>query len=71
MVLIGAEKSLEFVTGIQIEMSFIPTYEGGITFDKMKTKLNDLGFHLMALENGFYDKKTGKQLEIDGIFYKK
>lgn len=71
MVLIGAEKSLEFVTGIQIEMSFIPTYEGGITFDKMKTKLNDLGFHLMALENGFYDKKTGKQIEIDGIFYKK
>lgn len=71
MVLIGAEKSLALVTGIQIEMAFIPTYEGAITFDKMKTKLNDLGFHLMALENGFYDKKTGKQLEIDGIFYKK
>lgn len=71
MVLIGAEKSLELITGIQIEMAFIPTYEGAITFDKMKTKLNDLGFHLMALENGFYDKKTGKQLEIDGIFYKK
>lgn len=71
MVLIGAEKSLELITGIQIEMAFIPSYEGSITFDKMKTKLNDLGFHLMALENGFYDKKTGKQLEIDGIFYKK
>lgn len=71
MVLIGAEKSLELITGIQIEMAFIPTYEGAITFDKMKTKLNDLGFNLMALENGFYDKKTGKQLEIDGIFYKK
>ena len=71
MVLIGAEKSLEFVTGIQIEMSFIPSYEGSITFDNMKTKLNNLGFHLLALENGFYDKKTGKQLEIDGIFYKK
>jgi FkbM family methyltransferase len=70
MVLQGAEKSLDFVTGIQIEMAFIPSYEGAITFDEMKTKLNDLGFHLMALENGFYDKKTGKQLEIDGLFYK-
>lgn len=70
MVLLGAEKSLEFVTGIQIEMSFIPSYKGSITFDKMKTKLNDLGFHLLAIENGFYDKKTGKQLEIDGVFYK-
>lgn len=71
MVLLGAEQSLSNVTGMQIEMSFIPSYEGAITFDKMKTKLNNLGFHLVALENGFYDKKTGKQLEVDGIFYKK
>lgn len=71
MVLKGAEQSLQHVTGMQIEMSFIPSYEGAMTFDIMKTKLNNLGFHLLALENGFYDKKTGKQLEIDGIFYKK
>lgn len=71
MVLQGAEQSLQYVTGIQIEMAFIPSYEGAITFDKMKTKLNDLEFHLLALENGFYDKKTGKQLEVDGVFYKK
>ncbi|WP_309640591.1 FkbM family methyltransferase [Flavobacterium sp.] len=70
MVLQGAEQSLPHVTGIQIEMSFIPSYEGAMTFDKMKAKLNHLGFHLLALENGFYDKKTGKQLEIDGVFYR-
>ncbi len=70
MVLLGAKKSLKFVTGIQIEMSFIPSYKGSITFDEMKTNLNNLGFDLVALENGFYDKKTGKQLEIDGIFYR-
>jgi FkbM family methyltransferase len=70
MVLQGAERSLPSVKGIQIEMSLIPSYQGAITFDKMKTKLNNLGFAMMALENGFYDKKTGKQLEIDGIFYK-
>jgi FkbM family methyltransferase len=70
MVLLGAEKTLDKVTGIQIEMSFIPSYKGAITFDQMKTKLNNFGFELLALENGFYDKKTGKQLEIDGVFYK-
>jgi FkbM family methyltransferase len=70
MVLLGAEKTLEKVTGIQIEMSFIPSYDGAMTFDIMKTKLNTLGFELVALENGFYDKKTGKQLEVDGIFYR-
>ena len=70
MVLLGAEKSLEKVTGIQIEMSFVPSYQGAITFDEMKTKLNQKGFTLLALENGFYDKKTGKQLEVDGVFYR-
>lgn len=70
MVLLGAEKSLEKVKGIQIEMSFVPSYQGAITFDEMKAKLNHKGFNLLALENGFYDKKTGKQLEVDGIFYK-
>lgn len=70
MVLLGAENSLDLVKGIQIEMAFVPTYKGTITFDKMKTKLNDLGFQLFAIENGFYDKKTGKQLEVDGVFYK-
>lgn len=70
MVLLGAENSLEFIKGIQIEMSFIPSYDGAMTFDKMKEKLNNLGFLLLALENGFYDKKTGKQLEVDGVFYR-
>lgn len=70
MVLLGAQESLKYVSGMQIEMSFIPSYKGSITFDQMKTKLNDLGFNLMAIENGFYDKKTGMQLEVDGIFYK-
>jgi len=70
MVLLGATDSLKYVKGIQIEMAFIPSYDGAITFDAMKSKLNGLGFELLALENGFYDKASGKQLEVDGIFYK-
>ncbi|UUC46274.1 FkbM family methyltransferase [Flavobacterium cerinum] len=70
MVLLGAEESLKSVKGIQIEMSFIPSYKGTLTFEQMKKRLNDLDFNLVAIENGFYDKKTGMQLEVDGIFYK-
>jgi FkbM family methyltransferase len=70
MVLQGAENSLQFIKGIQIEMSLIPSYKGAITFDMMKTKLNNLGFDMMTIENGFYDKKTGRQLEMDGVFYR-
>lgn len=70
MVLKGAEETLSKVCGIQIEMSFIPSYKGTLTFDEIKSKLSSKGFTLVAIENGFYDKKTGKQLEVDGIFYK-
>ena len=70
MVILGAEKTLNFIKGIQIEMAFNPSYEGAITYKEMKSKLKNIGFNLHALENGFYDKKTGEQLEVDGIFYK-
>lgn len=70
MVLKGAENTLPFITGIQVEMSLVPSYEGAPTFETMKSLLTNLGFELHTLENGFYDKKTGRQLEMDGIFYK-
>ncbi|TWI13217.1 FkbM family methyltransferase [Flavobacterium cauense R2A-7] len=71
MVLLGAQESLKKVKGIQIEMSFIPSYKGTLTFEEIKTRLTNSGFQLVAIENGFYDRKTGKQLEVDGIFYRK
>lgn len=70
MVLLGADKTLQFIKGIQIEMAFNPSYKGAIVYHEMKAKLRHLGFHLRALENGFYDKKTGEQLEVDGVFFK-
>lgn len=70
MVLRGASETLKTVKGIQIEMAFVPSYEGATTFEDMKNTLTSLGFTLVALENGFYDRKTGKQLEVDGIFYR-
>ncbi|OXA80910.1 FkbM family methyltransferase [Flavobacterium branchiophilum NBRC 15030 = ATCC 35035] len=70
-VLKGATNSLNKIKGIQIEMSLIPSYKGTITFEKMKSNIEQLGFELLAIENGFFDHSTGKQLEVDGIFYKK
>lgn len=70
-VLRGAAKSIDKIKGIQIEMSLIPSYNGVTTFDKMKTTIEQMGFELLAIENGFFDTKTGKQLEVDGIFYRK
>lgn len=71
MVLLGAKNCLQHITGLQIEMAFEPSYKGTLTYHEMKSKLKSLGFQLHAIENGFFDKQTGKQLEIDGIFFRK
>ena len=51
-------------------MALIPSYDGGITFQEMTDKLNSFGFKLATVESGFYDKVTGKLMEVDGVFYK-
>lgn len=70
MVLDGALESLKSVIGIQIEMALIPSYEGSLTFEEMSDKLKNLGFKLTTIESGHYNKKTGKLLEVDGVFFK-
>ena len=70
MVLDGAKNSLHNITGIQIEMALIPSYEGSLTFEEMSNFLKSLDFKLTSIESGHYDKKTGKLLEVDGVFFK-
>lgn len=69
MVIDGAIQSLPFISGIQIEMALIPTYEGAITFEEMITKLKKYNFITTSIESGYYDKNSGKLLEVDGIFF--
>lgn len=70
-VLEGAEKSLSKVKGLQLEMSIIPLYEGGMLFIEMIDFLESKGFKLYSIENGFYDTDTGQLLQFDGIFFRK
>ncbi|WP_338409375.1 FkbM family methyltransferase [uncultured Flavobacterium sp.] len=70
MVLEGAKESLEHISGIQIEMALIPSYEGSLTFEEMSDKLKNLGFKLTTIESGHYNKKTGELIEVDGVFFK-
>lgn len=69
-VLDGAAESLKKIKGLQIEMALVPSYHNASTFDQIKQRIEALGFELMAIENGFYDKTSGRQLEVDGIFFK-
>ena len=69
-VLVGAAQSLQKIQGIQIEMSLLELYKGQMLFVETIAYLEQLGFKLYSLENGFYDKNTGQLLCLDGIFFR-
>ena len=70
-VLLGAQDVLSNIKIIQVEMSVVPLYENEILFIEMINFLDSKGFELFSLENGFSDEKTGKLLQLDGIFINK
>jgi FkbM family methyltransferase len=69
-VLDGAKESLNNIKGIQLEMSIEELYKNEMLFIEMITFLKSLGFNLHSLENGFYNKESGKLLQVDGLFFK-
>ena len=70
-VLLGAEGILGRVTMIQTELSLAPLYEGQLLFDEMRRRLEDLEFTLHALLPGFWDARTGRTLQVDGVFLRR
>jgi FkbM family methyltransferase len=69
-VLNGAEKTLESVKGVMIEISLIPLYEGQRLWRDILDRLEFLGFELWALYPVFIDKHTGKTLQVDAVFFR-
>ncbi|WP_036478223.1 FkbM family methyltransferase [Myxosarcina sp. GI1] len=70
-VLAGATKILPRIKGIQIELSLVPLYQGQPHYIEMLKFLEQLGYELHAVIPGFTDPKTGRLLQMDGIFFRK
>lgn len=66
----GAKVSLKSIGTVQLEMSLTPLYASELLFDEMYQKLADEGYELVALEPGFTDEKTGRLMQVDGIFHR-
>ena len=62
--------ALAKVAGVQLEMSLVPLYEGEAVMTEMIEYLRTLGFTLMSLEPGYADPKTGRLLQVDGVFFR-
>jgi len=70
-VLQGAQKIMPFVCGILCEVSFIELYEGQTMWLEIVEYMQRNQFELWALYHGFSDKKIGRSLQMNAVFYKK
>ena len=69
-VLKGAERTLEIVKIIQMEMSLVPLYNGEVLFPEMNEIMYANNYHLISIETGFTDPINGYVLQLDGIYMK-
>jgi FkbM family methyltransferase len=70
-VLAGAEKLLKRIVGLQMEMSLAPLYEGQPTFRELLDAMARSEFDIHGFVPGFVDPKSGRMLQIDGVFFKR
>ena len=69
-VLAGGEQLLSRCRGIQCELSLVPLYADQPLLTEMLIMLRDLGFELHGMLPGFTDERTGRSLQMDGIFFR-
>jgi FkbM family methyltransferase len=67
-VLKGGPRTVGLVGAIQLEMSFTPLYTGQPLFPELFAYVEDKGFDVFDIVPGFCDPRTGRLLQVDGIF---
>lgn len=69
-ILAGGENALTSIDTIQMEMPLVPMYHGARLLSDFLPMLNNKGYRLVHLIPGFWDRKSGELLEVDGIFHR-
>lgn len=69
-VLQGADRFLRRIKGIQLELSLVPLYEGESLFHPMLHHLEERGYEIWSLVPGLVDRRTGRLLQLDAIFFR-
>lgn len=67
-VLRGAGAVLDDVCAMQLELSLSPLYKGAPSLQQMLSLCEELHFELHGLIPGFFDRNSGKLLQMDGLF---
>jgi FkbM family methyltransferase len=70
-VLKGAVGILDKVNAIQLEMSFVPLYNGGPLYTEIFSWMGRNEFEVYSIVPGFRNLESGQLLQADGIFVRK
>ncbi len=70
-VLDGATETLKQAHGVLCELSLLPLYDGQRLWLDIVDRLDQQGFMVWAVQQGFTDPRTGQSLQMDGIFLRK
>jgi FkbM family methyltransferase len=67
-VLAGAGSLMARLCGLQLEMSLVRCYEGEVGFRAMLDRLAAAGLEPWLFIPGYFERKLGRQLQLDGVF---
>lgn len=67
-VLDGAAESLGRFAAVQLEMSFVPLYEGQALLNTLAARMSAAGFTLFTIAPGISDATTGRLLQADALY---
>jgi FkbM family methyltransferase len=67
-VLDGAGSFLERVQAIETELSLYPMYEDQPDWRELCDRIGELGFVFFAVDPGYSDPRSGRLVEMDGLF---
>lgn len=60
----------KFITGLKLEASLTPLYEGAGSYSELIDFMASKKYELFNVEPGFRDSQSGKLLQVDLIFFK-
>ena len=67
-VLEGAQNSLQHIDTLELEMSFVPLYEGQMLFPELTAYLRSLRYAMVSIEPNFCDPVSEEILQADVTF---
>ena len=66
----GVKDIIHLIKGLELELSLVPLYKDQVLFEEMLEILKNNGYQLYSVIPNFNDPKTGRTLQMDGIFFK-